>query len=148
MPVTAVADSPLTTAEVIEHLGQALSETMVGTSKAQTYHWNVTGMALGPLHFLFRDIYEDHFAAQDLIAERIKALGGHADGRLSTALSRSSVTECDGRLKSGEMVANLARDQRKLSSTFQRTAQVAEEFGDGVSHDLSVERSNANDKFA
>jgi len=146
--VSAIAERPLTVRDVIEHLQQALSETFVATSKAQSYHWNVTGMAFGPLHALFQDIYEDHFAAQDNLAERIKALGGHADGRPSVALKRSSVAECAGDLMPEAMVEQLAGDERKLSETMRGVAMVAEDVGDFASHDLAVERIAAHDKFA
>ena len=148
MSVSAIAERTLTVCDVIEHLQQALSETIVATSKAQTYHWNVTGMAFGPLHALFQDIYEDHFAAQDDLAERIKALGGHADGRPSVALQRSSITECAGHLKAEAMVEQLAGDERKLSETMRGAARAAEDVGDFASHDLAVDRIAAHDKFA
>lgn len=148
MSVSAIAERPLTVCDVIEHLQQALSETIVTTSKAQSYHWNVTGMAFGPLHALFQDIYEDHFAAQDDLAERIKALGGHADGRPSIALKRSSVTECAGDQKPEAMVEQLAGDERKLSETMRGAAKAAEDVGDCASNDLAVERIATHDKFA
>ena len=59
-------------------LNQSIAELVVTTMMAQNFHWNVTGMAFGPLHELFQKIYEDHFLAQDELAERIKAIGGHA----------------------------------------------------------------------
>ena len=148
MSVTAIADRPMTLCDVIEQLQQSLSETIVVTSKAQTYHWNVTGMSFGPLHALFQDIYEDHFAAQDDLAERIRALSGRADGRLSVALKRSSVAECDGNLKAEEMVERLADDERKLSDTLSNAAKTAEQVGDFASHDLAVARVATHDKFA
>jgi starvation-inducible DNA-binding protein len=148
MSVSTLYDRVASARDVIEHLQQALSETIVVTSKAQTYHWNVTGMAFGPLHALFQDIYEDHFAAQDEIAERIKALGGHADGRPSRALSVNSVSECAGKLKAEEMVEQLADDERTLSATLRSAAKEAEESGDFASHDLAVERISTHDKFA
>ena len=146
--VSAIAERPLTVSDVIAHLQQALSETIVATSKAQSHHWNVTGMAFGPLHTLFQDIYEDHFAAQDDLAERIKALGGHADGRPSIALERSSVAECAGHLEPQAMVEQLAGDERKLSETIRIAAKAAEDVGDFASHDLAVERIASHDKFA
>jgi len=48
---------------------------------AQNCHGNVTGMSFGSLHALFQDIYEDHFAAQDDLAERVRALEGGQRGR-------------------------------------------------------------------
>ena len=91
MTITALETPEAVGMEVIESLARTLADTMVETAKAQTCHWNVTGMAFGPLHALFQEIYEDHFNAQDLIAERIKALGGHADGRLSAVLTLSAI---------------------------------------------------------
>ena len=50
---------------ISEALNQSISELVVTTMMAQNFHWNVTGMAFGPLHELFQKIYEDHFEAQD-----------------------------------------------------------------------------------
>ena len=133
---------------VFEGLAQSLAETMVATAKAQTYHWNVTGMAFGPLHALFQEVYEDHFDAQDRLAERIKALGGHADGRLSESLKISSISECSGSVPATAMVESLAKDQKTLSSTLRALAQVADAKGDIVTNDLAIERADVHDKFA
>lgn len=148
MSMSVVVERPDTCSAVIEELARALSVTMVETAKAQTYHWNVTGMAFGPLHALFQEIYEDHFEAQDTLAERIKALGGHADGRLSHVLELSTLEECDGSMVARQMVENLARDQRTLSSTLRRLAHAAEAAGDIVTNDLAIERAEAHDTFA
>ena len=74
---------PQASLAIVDALNQAVAETTVTTMLAQNFHWNVTGMAFGPLHDLFQRIYEDHFQAQDDLAERIKAIGGHAQGTLS-----------------------------------------------------------------
>ena len=74
-------------------INQAVAETVVTTMLAQNFHWNVTGMAFGPLHELYQKIYEDHFEAQDDLAERIKALGGHANGKLVDMVEASKVSE-------------------------------------------------------
>ena len=60
--------------------------TAVTTMMAQNFHWNVTGMAFGPLHALFQEIYEDHFTAQDDLAERIRTIGHAVDGRLHSMI--------------------------------------------------------------
>ena len=135
-------------APVVELLARAMSETSIETAKAQTYHWNVTGMAFGPLHDLFQQIYEDHFEAQDTLAERIKALGDHVDGRLPARLETSTIDECDGRLSARAMVKTLAADQKTLSETLLNLAHVAEEHGDDVTNDMAIERAHLHDKFA
>jgi starvation-inducible DNA-binding protein len=116
--------------------------------KAQNYHWNVTGMAFGPLHELFQKIYEDHFEAQDDIAERIKALDAHAEGRLSVFLSRAKIKECDGQIDARSMIANMQADQETLSGVCIATADLAEEKGDLVTNDFAIGRAAVHDKFA
>lgn len=76
---------------IAEALNQTVAETAVTTMLAQNFHWNVTGMGFGPLHDLFQKIYEDHFVGQDDLAERIKAIDGHAEGTLAGMLKLSLI---------------------------------------------------------
>ena len=140
--------SPTAVEAIVGGLTQSLAETAVTTLKAQNYHWNVEGMAFGPLHTLFQEIYEDHFVAQDVIAERIKALDAHAEGRMASYLERSKIKECDGKVSDKEMIGNLQADQETLSSTLRALAAIAEEHGDVVTNDLAIERADKHDKFA
>lgn len=135
-------------AEVIERLAVVLAETFVVQMKAQNFHWNVTGMAFGPLHDLFGKIYTEHFAAADDLAERIKALGGHADGRYAQFLKLSSIKESDGKLSAKEMVEALRDDQRSLSAALRALAETANKHDDIVTNDMAIARAEAHDKFA
>lgn len=140
--------SPTAVEAIVDGLTQALAETSVGTMKAQNYHWNVEGMAFGALHDLFQEIYEDHFEAQDALAERIKALGAHAEGRQSVYLKRSKISESDGKISDKEMVRTLQKDQETLSATLRALAAEAEKHGDVVTNDLAINRADKHDKFA
>ena len=134
--------------EIIEAITQSLAETAVLTTKAQNFHWNVTGMAFGSLHELFQKIYDDHFEGQDDLAERIKALEGHAEGRYSEFLKRSAVTESDGRISANQMIEQLKADEETLSGTLRALAELADQHGDMVTNDLALERAHKHDKFA
>jgi starvation-inducible DNA-binding protein len=140
--------SPDALAEVIEGLTQSMAETSVGMMKAQNYHWNVAGMAFGPLHALFQTIYEDHFAAIDELAERVKALGGHAEGSYAAYLKRSKIAECDGRKDAAAMVEALKRDQETLAGTLNALADRAEKAGDMITNDMAIGRATTHEKFA
>jgi starvation-inducible DNA-binding protein len=140
--------APEATAAVADAITQGVAELSVETLKAQNYHWNVTGMAFGPLHELFQKIYEDHFEAQDELQERARALGAHAVGRYSDFLSRARIQECEGRIDARTMVANLTADQELLSAAMLSLATLADEQGDMVTNDLAIERAGAHDKFA
>jgi starvation-inducible DNA-binding protein len=148
MKTTKVDLAPDAKAEIVEGLTQGLAETAVETMKAQNYHWNVTGMAFGQLHELFQTIYVEHFKAQDEIAERIKALDAHAEGRLGEYLKRSAIKECDGHIDDRKMLKNLQKDQETLAATMRALADMADRHGDVVTNDLAIERADAHEKFA
>lgn len=133
---------------ICEALNQGVAETAVTTMLAQNFHWNVTGPAFGPLHALFQQIYEDHFTAQDDLAERIKALGGHAEGQLGAMLKRSKVGEHDGHAAAPAMVDTLAKAQDTLAATMAGIASVAEAHGDLLTQDLAIGRGQVHEKFA
>ncbi len=148
MPNIATKLEDSAVAAVVDALHQALADTAVATTKAQNYHWNVTSMAFGSLHDLFQKIYEDHFEAQDDIAERIKALEAHAVGKYSVWLERSKIEECDGRIDAKTMIANLKADQETLAGAFNALADMAEEKGDMISNDFAIARAAVHEKFA
>ncbi|MEM8592130.1 MAG: DNA starvation/stationary phase protection protein [Pseudomonadota bacterium] len=134
--------------ELVDKLNQVVAEVAVTTMLAQNFHWNVMGMAFGPLHELFQKIYEDHFEAQDDVAERLKAIGGHAEGRLAEMVKRSKVDEHDGHADAETMVALLAAAQRTIAATLAQAATIADSHGDVATHDLLVGRQLTHEKFA
>ncbi len=133
---------------IADALNQCVAETAVTTMLAQNFHWNVTGMAFGPLHELFQTIYEDHFTAQDDLAERIKALDGHAEGTLAGMLKRSKVSEHDGHASDKDMVAALQAAQETLASTLAGAGELAAGYGDTLTEDLCIARGQVHEKFA
>ena len=148
MTETAQSLSTDANTQIIEALDQCKAETVVTTMLAQNFHWNVTGMAFGPLHDLFQTIYEDHFAAQDDLAERIKALDGHAEGVLAGMIKRSKVPECDDAPAAEEMVRKLKEAQETLAETLAGAGELAAKHGDTLTEDLCIERGRTHEKFA
>ncbi len=143
--------SALTTdarAAIVEALNQSVAETAVTTMLAQNFHWNVTGMAFAPLHELFQQIYEDHFTAQDDLAERLKALDGHAEGTLAGMVKRSKVSEFEGQADAGTMIKAMLEAQETLASTLAGTGELAAQHGDTLTEDLCIARGQVHEKFA
>ena len=148
MASASTLSNPSAQADIVNALNQSVAETAVTTMLAQNFHWNVTGMAFGPLHELFQSIYEDHFAGQDELAERVKAIGGHAEGRLADMVSRSKVAEHDGHASDKEMIAALLDAQETLAETLAGAGDVAASHGDKLTEDLCISRGLAHEKFA
>lgn len=137
-----------TSTDICGALNRALAETAVATMLAQNFHWNVTGETFLQLHQLFQEIYEDHFAAQDELAERIKALDGHADGNLARMIERSAIKQDDDRTTAREMLEALLNAQRTLASTLKESGEVAAHAGDALTEDLCIARGQVHEKFA
>ncbi|MEM0935013.1 MAG: DNA starvation/stationary phase protection protein [Pseudomonadota bacterium] len=148
MTSTAADLSPDVTSQIVEAMNQSVAETVVTTMLAQNFHWNVTGMAFGSLHDLFQKIYEDHFEGQDDLAERIKAVGGHAEGTLKGMLDRSKVSEHEGRATDREMIAKMLEAQQIVAATLAQAGELAAEHGDTLTEDLCIARGQVHEKFA
>jgi starvation-inducible DNA-binding protein len=148
MTQTAAALSQDAQTAIADALNQAVAETAVTTMLAQNFHWNVTGMAFGPLHALFQEIYEDHFQAQDDLAERIKAIDAHAEGTLAGMLARSKVAEHDGHADDKTMIAAMKAAQETLAATLAGCGELAAEHGDTLTEDLCIARGQVHEKFA
>ncbi len=133
---------------IADALNQCVAETAVTTMLAQNFHWNVTGMAFGPLHDLFQKIYEDHFVAQDDLAERVKMLGAHAEGTLGSMLKRSKVAEFEGKASAEQMILALKEAQETLAATLAEAGALAAEQGDTLTEDLCIARGQTHEKFA
>ena len=148
MTQTAIDLTPDARSAISDALNQSVAETAVTTMLAQNFHWNVTGMAFGPLHELFQNIYEDHFTAQDDLAERIRALDAHAEGTLSGMVKRSKVAEHSGDATDKEMIKALLDAQETLASTLAGCGELAANHGDTLTEDLCIERGRSHEKFA
>ncbi|MEP5729861.1 MAG: DNA starvation/stationary phase protection protein [Sulfitobacter sp.] len=129
-------------------LNQTVAETAVTTMLAQNFHWNVKGMAFGPLHDLFQKIYEDHFVGQDDLAERIRMLDVHAEGTLAGMLKRSKISEHDGHATDQEMIRIMMEAQETLAATLAGAGELASGHGDTLTEDLCIARGQTHEKFA
>ncbi|WP_412551729.1 Dps family protein [Shimia sp. MIT910701] len=148
MTQTAIDLTTDSRAAIADALNQSVAETAVTTMLAQNFHWNVIGMAFGPLHDLFQKIYEDHFEAQDDLAERVKALDAHAEGTLAGMLKRSKVSEHEGDATDKDMIKAMLEAQETLASTLAGAGELAAEHGDTLTEDLCISRGQVHEKFA
>lgn len=134
--------------EICGALNQALAETAVTTMLAQNFHWNVTGADFSQLHQLFQEVYEDHFEAQDELAERVKALDGQADGHFGRMLERSTIEESRDEASGADMLKALLRAEERLASTLKASGELAARHGDTLTEDVCIARGQAHEKFA
>ena len=97
--------------KVADGLRSILGDTYLLLIKTHAYHWNVVGPLFKPIHEMTESQYEDLFAASDVIAERIRALGHLAPVSFAAFDKMASLQEEKGNeLTAHEMVDRLACD--------------------------------------
>ncbi len=125
-----------------------LAETYALYSKTHGYHWNVTGPRFNELHAMFMAQYTELWAALDVIAERIRALGHFAPGSSEEMMQGATIRPDNGVPDAESMVANLAKGHEAVSRAAKAGLAMAEKQGDPVSADLFTQRAEIAEKTA
>ncbi len=133
--------------ELAENLSDVLAETMQLMVRSQIYHWNVVGPLFKPVHDLTETHYNNLFAAADVLAERVRALGYPVPYKSSGNKPASlSISDKDSIPSTKIMLNNLIKDHEKIVRTMRKTSIVAEKSDDFVTHDILVSRMTYHEK--
>lgn len=133
--------------KAIKVLSEVLANSYVLLLKKQNYHWNVKGPNFLSLHQLFELQYTEQFAAIDIIAERIKAIGGHTIGSFSEYAELSKIKEeRTAGISSQQMLKNLVLDENSMITVLSAARKTLEDEGDQLSADVLVERTEVHQK--
>jgi len=124
-------------AQIANGLTGVLADSFVLMIKTQGYHWNVVGPLFYPIHTLTEQHYNDLFAAIDVIAERIRALGHVAPMSFTDMISQAALSEESNARSSGEMISRLVSDHEAMVRRLRELAHTAAELGDGATEDLA-----------
>ncbi|MCC0029345.1 MAG: DNA starvation/stationary phase protection protein [Brucellaceae bacterium] len=129
-----------------ESLTEILASTYKLTIKSHVYHWNVVGPLFLPLHELTEQHYGELFAATDVIAERIRALGHLAPNSVGKAASFSPSSSSVDHLSAHDMVADLIDDHEAATRQMRDAAEKAGDAGDVVTEDMLTQRLTFHEK--
>jgi starvation-inducible DNA-binding protein len=130
--------------DIAAGLSRLLADTYAVYLKTHGYHWNVRGPNFGSLHALFMTHYTEMWAAIDLIAERIRALGELAPQGYGAFAQLSSIKDGDPAKSANDMLKELVADHAALVAT----AKAAREGADDVTASLIDARVEAHEKHA
>ena len=133
---------------IAKALEGVLSDTYKMVFKTHAYHWNVEGPMFFGVHKLTEEQYEEMFAAADVLAERIRALGRMAPIGLQSMVDGSAIKDATKLPSAGEMCADLAQDHERLSQRLHALIQTAEKGNDPVTADLATARSAFHEQAA
>jgi len=134
--------------EITDGLARLLADTYTLYLKTHGYHWNVSGPMFRSLHLMFEEQYTELWAAGDVIAERILALGHPAPGSYAEFARLSSVPDEEGSPEAMEMVRRLVAGNEAVIRTARSVLAPAEAAGDVATADLATQRIEIHEKTA
>jgi starvation-inducible DNA-binding protein len=129
-------------------LAAALADTYSLLIKTHAVHWNVEGPMFFAVHNLTEAQYTDLFAAADVIAERIRALGQLTATSPKVLLSGAVVEDLAGSQDALSLCESLAKDHSNIAMRLHEVIESAEEARDPVTADLATARAAFHEKAA
>ena len=136
------------TASVAQALTEGLTDTYRLVLKSHTYHWNVTGPLFYSVHEMTEAHYTDMFAAADVLAERIRALGEPALVSPNGLAAGPDGQDLKADLTADAMVKDLQSDHERLAGKMRALVETAEAAEDPATADLATERAAFHEKAA
>jgi starvation-inducible DNA-binding protein len=105
--------------------------------KTKNFHWHVSGPHFRDYHLLFDDQAGQLFAATDVIAKRVRKIGGKTLRSIGhvARLQRILDSDSDG-LCPAEMLPELLQDNLQLVARLRETRELCAEYGDVASANL------------
>ncbi len=134
-------------AQAVDLLNRHLACAVDLKAQAKQAHWNVKGSDFIALHELFDKVADEAEGFVDLIAERITALGGVAEGTVQIAAQRTALLPYPTNIFSGpDHLDSLSTALSLFGKSVREAIDTAAGFGDADTADLFTEISRETDK--
>ena len=133
-------------ADMAKRLSAILADTYRLTIKSHIYHWNVVGPLFKSLHELTEEHYGALFAATDIVAERIRALGHLAPSPMGNAADFAPAAKDVDNTSAVDMVNDLIAHHEASVRTMREAAEKAGDAGDVVTEDMLTARLTFHEK--
>lgn len=134
--------------KIAQGLSKLLADSYTLYLMTHNFHWNVTGPMFNTLHLMFMTQYTEQWAALDLIAERIRALGHPTPATYKEFSKLASIKEIEGVPKAMEMVKHLVAAQEATARTARSLFAIADKANDQPTADLLTQRLEVHEKTA
>lgn len=135
-------------AKIAKGLSELLADSYTLYLMTHNFHWNVTGPDFNSLHLMFMTQYTEQWAALDIIAERIRALGHPAPGTYKEFTRLASIKEVEGQPNSKDMVRHLVAAQEATARTARKLFPLVDKANDEPTADVLTQRLDVHEKTA
>jgi len=125
---------------IAEVLNRLLADEHIVYTKTRNYHWNYEGDNFMEMHKFYEGQYEELAEMIDEIAERIRMIGHHAEGRLKDFLKLTSLEEQNYTIDQNEQVRNLTDDHQTIIRVLRNGIEKVDKLKDAGTVDLLADR--------
>lgn len=118
-------------------------------ARTRNAHWNVTGQGFAELHKFFEDQYGELAEMLDSVAERVRKLGGIADGELANVLKNTRLEDVKTESSAMKMIGNLLNDHETIIRAVRENIPTVDEtYKDAGTADFLTGIMEAHEKMA
>ena len=140
MSTTAAPDARLSTstdlsseavAAVTEAVNPLVADAFALYLKTKNFHWHLSGPRFRDLHLLFDEHAEAIFASIDVLAERVRKIGGTTIRSISHVSELQTIADDnDDYVSADEMVQRLCDDNRHMAESLRKAHGACDDAGD------------------
>ena len=126
--------------EITEALNLLIADAFALYTKAKNFHWHLSGSHFHDYHLLFDEQADQIFASSNLMAERVRKLGGTTIRSISHIGQLQTIKDDnDDFVPAGEMVRRLMQDHQHIAEMQRAAIEVCEKHRDSVTANLLQE---------
>ena len=119
------------TKDISAALNAILADTFALYLKTKNFHWHVSGPHFRDYHLLLDEQADQLFASTDIIAERVRKIGGNTLRSIGDIARRTRIADNDANYVSpDDMIAELRDDNQRVVTTMREAHDVCDEHND------------------
>ena len=134
--------------QLLERMKVLLATNFSFYLKLHFFHWNVTGPNFPQYHQFFGDLYEEVFAANDKIAEQIRAIKGFAPGSLTRFMDLTTIKDQVDVVPAEQMLSIAIQDNDKVIEVLTQAFLAAEQSAEHGLSNFLQDRIDIHKKHA
>jgi len=118
-------------------LNALLADTFALYLKTKNFHWHVSGPNFRDYHLMFDDHGDEIFAMTDVIAERVRKIGGTTLRSIGDIGRQQRLSDNDAAyVDTQDMLAELREDNQRFIASMREAHDLCDEHGDVASASL------------
>lgn len=116
--------------EICKNINPLVADAFALYVKTKSFHWHLSGSFFRDYHILFDEQAEQIFATIDVLAERVRKLGGTTICSISHIGRLQNIKDDEVLLEAKEMVQHLMNDNKDYVARMRKAHQICADLND------------------